>query len=72
MSKKHDTVVGKVISTNDDGTANVRWTYPETTTSGYSSPSQCPICGMWHGPICPSVKAIEYYPDGSIKRIEYR
>ena len=33
----------------------------------------CPYCGaMPHQGICPSVKAIEYYPDGSIKRVEMR
>jgi len=26
---------------------------------------------MWHGPTCPRVKAIEYYPDGSVKRVEF-
>jgi hypothetical protein len=32
---------------------------------------KCEFCGTIHGPRCPSVKAIEYYPDGKIKRIEY-
>jgi hypothetical protein len=27
---------------------------------------------MIHGPQCPSVKALEFYPDGSVKRIEFR
>lgn len=31
----------------------------------------CRHCGFTHGPLCPSVKAIEYHPDGTIKRIEY-
>jgi hypothetical protein len=30
----------------------------------------CPHCGGHHGPPCP-VKAIEYFPDGNIKRIEF-
>lgn len=33
---------------------------------------QCGHCGMFHSSgACPRVKAIEYYPDGSIKRVEY-
>lgn len=34
----------------------------------------CPHCGgmaIHMGP-CPNIKAIEYHPDGSIKRVEYR
>ena len=40
------------------------------TGGGVQEP--CKFCGQWHGPLCPSVKAIEYYPDGAVKRIEYR
>lgn len=32
----------------------------------------CQWCGLHHGAQCPSVKAIEYYPDGKIKRVEFR
>lgn len=32
----------------------------------------CPHCGMLHGGICHLVKAIEYYPDGTVKRIEFK
>jgi hypothetical protein len=32
---------------------------------------QCGHCGMIHGGPCPRIKAIEYYPDGTVKRIEY-
>jgi hypothetical protein len=42
-----------------------------SVTSGYLM--TCPYCGspMAHSPAsCPSVKAIEFYPDGTIKRIE--
>lgn len=31
----------------------------------------CRHCGQHHGPHCPLVKAVEYYPDGSLKRVEY-
>lgn len=32
----------------------------------------CPYCGVTHfgNQLCPRVTAIEYYPDGSIKRVE--
>lgn len=33
--------------------------------------SECRWCGMIHGPRCPSVKAIEYHQDGSVKRVEF-
>lgn len=32
----------------------------------------CPHCGNAHSGQCPRVKAIEYYPDGKIKRVEYK
>lgn len=32
---------------------------------------ECRYCGMIHGPKCPSIKAIEYHPDGTVKRIEF-
>jgi hypothetical protein len=31
---------------------------------------KCRFCGMYHGPLCPSVRAIEYHPDGTVKRVE--
>lgn len=31
----------------------------------------CKICGEHHRGRCPSVKAITYYPDGTIQRVEY-
>lgn len=33
--------------------------------------NSCQHCGNWHSGICPKVKAIEYYNDGTIKRVEY-
>lgn len=47
--------------------------FPLTTggiTSGPTSPA-CPYCSGWHSGECHRVKAKEYYPDGSIKRIEF-
>lgn len=32
---------------------------------------KCQHCGNMHESRCPSIKAIEYFPDGSIKRVEY-
>lgn len=33
----------------------------------------CPHCGGMHfnGSTCPRISAIEYWPDGTIKRVEY-
>lgn len=33
----------------------------------------CRYCGesVFHTGICPRIKAIEYHPDGSIKRVEF-
>lgn len=35
------------------------------------SNDKCQHCGLIHGPLCPSVAAIEYFHDGTIKRVEY-
>ena len=33
---------------------------------------QCEHCGAWHSfGVCPRVKAIEYHPNGTVKRVEY-
>ena len=44
----------------------------EYTTSGDPGYHYCGHCGFWHQPPCSKIKAIEYHPNGSIKRIEYR
>lgn len=31
----------------------------------------CQHCGYIHNNICPRIKAIEYYENGTIKRVEY-
>lgn len=31
----------------------------------------CQWCGMIHTGSCPRVKATEYYPDGTVKRVEF-
>lgn len=31
----------------------------------------CSHCGMLHQGICPRVRAVEYYPDGTIKAVHY-
>lgn len=39
-----------------------------TTTFDYN---KCPWCGLWHDSKCPLIKRMDYYPDGSIKSIEF-
>jgi hypothetical protein len=31
----------------------------------------CPHCGMIHQTTCPRIKALDYYPDGTVKRVEF-
>lgn len=31
----------------------------------------CPHCGLYHGPACPRIAEIEYYENGTIKRVRY-
>ncbi len=42
------------------------------STSAVSYPGACRWCGVIHGPTCPTVKAIEFFPDGSVKRVEFK
>ena len=44
--------------------------------TAHQFPGACPHCSgphsaVFHGGPCPRIKAVEYYPDGSIKRVEY-
>ena len=34
--------------------------------------SSCQWCGSTHTGMCPTVKAIEYHPDGTMKRVEFK
>jgi len=42
---------------------------PETTDTVKNV--ECPYCGMIHKWKCPLVRAIEYHPNGTIKRVEF-
>jgi hypothetical protein len=41
----------------------------DTTNGG--GPRVCQDCGLTHDGRCPNIKAIEYYPDGMVKRVEF-
>lgn len=41
------------------------------TTSGTVSLPTCEHCGAYHTGRCHRIKAIEYYQNGSMKRVEY-
>lgn len=42
-------------------------------TSDAAKPIGCPYCGAVHErTVCHLVKAIEYHPNGSIKRVEFK
>lgn len=34
-------------------------------------PAKCTWCGMFHEGVCPKARRIEYYPDGTIKSVEF-
>lgn len=33
---------------------------------------KCQFCGALHDKLCPHVKVIEYFPSGTIKRVEFK
>ena len=39
-----------------------------STPSGYTTRS---LGAYWHQGACPKVKAIEYHPNGTVKRVEF-
>ena len=43
--------------------SNISTTVPVAT--------ECPYCGKFHGSRCPEVRAIEYFKDGTVKRVEF-
>lgn len=47
------------------------WEYYPSLTA---PKSKCVHCGHYggHDGVCPNVKAIEYYPNGTVKRVEYK
>jgi hypothetical protein len=50
------------------------WNHPSRVSPGGFAPnprSHCRWCGETHLR-CPEVSAIEYHPDGSVKRVEFR
>lgn len=40
-------------------------------SSSTTNLSLCPYCGVHHTAKCSLVKAMEYHPDGSLKRVEF-
>jgi hypothetical protein len=49
------------------------WAGPalDANTKGTAMTDKCQWCGNIHGQRCPEVRAIEYHPDGTIKRVEF-
>ncbi len=45
--------------------------YTITTTALPSKWGHCRYCGLYHNldALCPSIKEVEYYPNGEVKRI---
>jgi hypothetical protein len=40
-------------------------------TAGGAAMQMCRWCGLMHGHVCPYVKALDFYPDGTVKRVEF-
>lgn len=40
------------------------------STTADIKPITCPHCGFYHKTTCGRIKAIEYYQDGTVKRVE--
>ena len=47
-------------------------TFRDIPWAGSAPVPSCPYCGGWPHieRICPRIKVIEYYPDGTVKRLE--
>ena len=45
--------------------------FPGSYGTGFNKFNYCDHCGCYHQGICSRIKAIEYYPNGMIKRVEY-
>jgi len=43
----------------------------EEATSAVQNIKPCRWCGLTHGYKCPIVRAMEFHPDGSLKRVEF-
>lgn len=44
----------------------------QTQTPPPPNPSPCQWCNQAHSGVCPHVAAIEYFPNGKIRRVEFR
>ena len=42
-----------------------------SSSCGQSNIQYCSYCGAYHNGMCPKVRSIEYYPNGTIKTIEF-
>ena len=40
-------------------------------STGNNDPIRCDHCGGFHAAKCPLVKAYEYHPDGTLRRVEF-
>ena len=45
--------------------------FPSSYGVGPNKIYYCGHCGCYHQGICSRIKSIEYYPDGTLKKIEY-
>lgn len=43
-----------------------------TTKTAVETTRRCPYCATGHEGACPKVKAIEYHPNGTVRRVEFK
>lgn len=69
----HDMTHGKSSMNTFDANYNFEFAVPGAlvTSDRPRAVSVCPYCQNVHSGPCPHIKAIEYYPDGTPKKIEY-
>lgn len=54
-----------------NNTGDWPWALPSVPSFTAGDTCLCGHCGMHHSGSCPHIKAVEYYPDGTVKHVEY-
>jgi hypothetical protein len=60
--------VNHISTVTMHSSADPRW----TKTTSVNLEGLCRWCSGYHSGTCPKVKAIEYHPNGSVKRVEFK
>ena len=63
-----------IVQYRDPGVIWQRPVWQQPAASGGDAPgaaSYCRHCGLWHAGACRRIRSIEYWPDGTVRRVEY-